>query len=82
MRIRSLVRAALAAAAVATLGACATIPERAWANGQAMSNSRVYNQAMRGDMSLRTQSQLRQAADPRWLNHQQLPYKPFSHWDR
>ena len=80
MRTRMLVRFALAAFAIAALGACATIPERAWANGQAMSNSRAYRQAMNGDMSLTTQTQLRSAADPRRLNHRELPYAPFTHW--
>jgi hypothetical protein len=80
MRIRPIIRAALAATAIATLGACATIPERAWANGQAMSNSRAYSQAMRGNMSLTTQSKLRQAADPRYLNHREMPFKPFTQW--
>ena len=80
MRTRLLVRTAFVVFAVALLGGCATLPERAWANGQAMSNSRAYRQAMSGDMSLRTQSELRTAANPRRLNHQEYPYAPFTHW--
>ena len=62
-----LVRTAIAAFAIATLGACVTIPERAWANGQAMSASREYRMAMSGDMSLQTMRSLRSSADPRRL---------------
>lgn len=80
MRIRSLARAALAAAAVASLGACASVPERAWANGQAMSQSRAYYQAMNGDMSLTTHSKLRTAANPYIMGHREVRYAPFSHW--
>jgi hypothetical protein len=80
MRTRTLVRAALTACALATLGARATIPERAWANGQAMSNSRAYRQATNGDMSLTTQNQLRAAANPRRLNHREVQFQPFTHW--
>jgi hypothetical protein len=80
MRIRLLARLTLAAAAIVMLGACVTIPERARANGQAMSNSRAYRQAMSGDMSLTTQTKLRTAANPVRLNHRELPYAPFSQW--
>jgi hypothetical protein len=43
---RLLVRTALAAFAVATLGACVTIPERAWDNGRGMSATREYQMKM------------------------------------
>ena len=80
MRDRLLLRAALAACAFATLGGCASIPERAWANGQAMSNSIAYDRAMSGDMSLQTVSQLKAAANPRRLNQRDVAYPPFTHW--
>jgi hypothetical protein len=80
MRTRPLIRAALALCALATLGACASIPERAWSNGRAMSQSRAHNQAVNGDMSLTTHSQLRTSANPRLLNHRERPYTPFTHW--
>ena len=41
-----LVRTALAAFTVAALGACATIPERAWANGQGMNATRELRMKM------------------------------------
>ena len=82
MRNRLLLRAALAACAIATLGGCASfqVSERAWANGQAMSNSIAYDRAMMGDMSLQTVSQLKAAANPRRLNQRDVAYPPFSHW--
>ena len=67
MRTRLLVRTALVAFAVAMLGACATIPERAWSNGRAMSSSQAYYRAMGGDMSLSTQRELMSSSDPRRL---------------
>ncbi len=67
MRIRLLVRTALVACTVATLGACASIPERAWSNGRAMSNSQAYYRAISGDRSLATQRELMSASDPRRL---------------
>ena len=63
-----LVRTAIAAFAVTTLGACVTIPERAWVNGQALSSSRELRQAMNGDMSLQTMRSLYSASDPRRLH--------------
>jgi hypothetical protein len=75
-----LLRLALAGIGIATLGACASVPERAWSNGRAMSNSRAYRQAMSGDMSLNTQRQLQSAADPRRLNYRERQYVPFTHW--
>jgi hypothetical protein len=44
-----LVRTALAAAAITTLGACASINERAWANGQGMSATSAYRTKMSGE---------------------------------
>jgi hypothetical protein len=63
-----ILRTALAVFTVATLGGCVTISERAWANGQAMSASREYRQAMSGDMSLQTMRSLHSSADPRRLH--------------
>lgn len=79
MRTR-LIRAALAACAVATLGACAAIPERAMANGRAMSSSRAYQKAMSGDMSLQTQRQLKAGASPLRLRSREVAYPPFGDW--
>ena len=67
MRTRLLVRITLAAAGVASLGACATIPERAWNNGRALNTSQAYQRAIRGDMSLSTHRQLLSDSDPRRL---------------
>jgi hypothetical protein len=80
MRFRTFARAAAALAAIATLGGCATISERAWANGQAMSSSRAYQRAMSGDMSLRTQTRLKSGADPLRLRHREVAYPAFGDW--
>jgi hypothetical protein len=85
MRNRLLLRAALAATLTATLGACASvrssIPERAWRNGEAMSQSNAYSRAMSGDLSLGTQMKLRSSANPRYLNHREVNYPAFGRWD-
>jgi hypothetical protein len=57
----------LLAAGIASLGACATIPERAWNNGRALNTSDAYQRAIRGDMSLATHRQLLSDSDPRRL---------------
>jgi hypothetical protein len=44
-----LVRTALAALGIASLGACASINERAWANGQGMTTSSAYRTKMSGE---------------------------------
>ena len=80
-----LLRAALAASALATLSGCASvrgaIPERAWANGNAMSQSNAYYQTMSGDLSLGTQMKLRNSANPRYMNHREVNFPAFRHWD-
>jgi hypothetical protein len=75
-----LIRLALAAVAVIALNACATIPERAWANGQAMSSSRAYQKAMAGDMSFDTQTRLKSAASPLRLRSREIAYPAFGDW--
>ena len=51
---RLLVRTAIAAFAIAGLGACVTIPERAWANGQGMTATKEYRMKMNGDIGFET----------------------------
>jgi hypothetical protein len=63
-----LVRTALAAAAIATLGACASINERAWANGQAMSATREYQMKLGGDFGFDTQRALYNRSNPLTLS--------------
>ena len=78
---KHLLRIALAAGVIGSLGACASFGnERAWANGQAMASKSAYSRAMSGDMSLSTMRQLRMDANPRNLNHREYPYAPFTHW--
>jgi hypothetical protein len=78
--LRTAVRLAIVAAGLASLGACASIPQRAWANGQAMTSSRAYGSVMSGNMSMQAHRELMWSLDPLQLNYQQLSYKPFSQW--
>lgn len=79
-RMRTVVRFAILAAAIASLGACASIPQRAWANGEAMTSSRAYRSVMSGNMSMQAHRELMWSLDPLRLNYQELNYKPFSQW--
>jgi len=76
----TLVRIALLAAGLVSLGACASIPQRAWANGEAMTSGRAYRSVMSGNMSMQAHRELMWSLNPRELNYQQLSYKPFSQW--
>jgi hypothetical protein len=80
MRFRNIARAVAALAAVAALGACASIPQRAWSNGQAMSSSLAYQKAMSGDMSLDTHRRLKAGANPLRLRHREVAYPAFGEW--
>ncbi len=79
-KIHSVVRAAIVIAGLSSLGACASIPERAWANGRAMTQSRAYQAVMAGDRSVQTFHQLNYSLNPRRLNYTELAYQPFSQW--
>ena len=59
-----LARTALAALVIGTLGACVTIPERAWANGQGMTATKEYRMKMNGDISFGTQRGLYVRSSP------------------
>lgn len=76
--IKSAARIALLAVSIATLGACASIPQRAWANGRAMTGSQAYRAVMNGDMSFQTHHQLQYSLNPLKTNYQDLPYQPFA----
>jgi len=77
---RSLVRVAIVIGAVSTLGACAPVSERAWANGRAMTQSRAFRAAASGDMSVRTHRELIAAANPRRVNYREVAYPAFGDW--
>jgi len=61
-----IVRTALAAFAIASLGACVTIPERAWANGQGMSATQEYRNKMNtlGQLDFNSQRALYSRSNP------------------
>jgi hypothetical protein len=78
---RLLVRTALAALAVATLGACVTIPERAWNNGRAMTATAEYQMKLQGDRSFNTQRALYTRSNPLTLASP-VRWTPSSRYDR
>jgi starvation-inducible outer membrane lipoprotein len=77
---RMIGRSILALAIAASLGACASIPQRAWANGQAMTTSRGYRAVMSGHASMQAQRSLRTGADPLKALYRQRDYQPFTEW--
>lgn len=78
--LRTVLRITVVAAGLATLGACASIPQRAWANGAAMEQSRAYRSVMGGNMSMQSHRELMGSLNPRLLNYNQVSYAPFTQW--
>jgi len=78
--LRVAVRIAILAAGLASLGACASIPQRAWANGEAMTSSRAYRSVMSGNMSMQSHRALMSSLDPRRLNFREVSYPAFGQW--
>jgi hypothetical protein len=81
MRTHLAVRLALAAAGLATLGACARIPERAWANGRGMTSTPAYQMKLNGDISFDTQRNLYVHSSPLTLSSP-VRYVPSRYYDR
>ena len=77
---RHVVRAAVVISAVCAVSACAPIPERALANGRAMTQSQAFRSAASGNMSVRTHQELVMAANPRRLNYREVAYPAFGEW--
>ena len=77
---RTAVRATLAVATVAALSACASIPRRAWANGEAMTSSRAYRSVLSGDNSIRAHRELQSMLNPRRLNYREVAFPAFGDW--
>ncbi|HEY4215751.1 MAG TPA: hypothetical protein VGM67_01365 [Gemmatimonadaceae bacterium] len=76
----SAVRIALLIAVAGALSACVSIPQRAWRNGQAMSNSLAYQAVMSGDMSFKAHQELEASLNPLRTNYRDAAYKPFGDW--
>ena len=77
---RSVVRVTVAVTTIVALGACASIPKRAWANGEAMQSSRAYRSMLSGDNSMRAHRELEQSLNPRRLNYREVPFPAFGDW--
>ena len=78
--IKNAARVALAIASIGSLAACASIPQRAWRNGEAMTQSRAYQSVMSGNMSFQAHRQLQQSLDPLRLNYREVAFPPFGQW--
>lgn len=78
--VRAAVRAAIVVAGFATLGACASIPQRAWRNGEAMTESRAYRSVLGGNQSMQAHRELQSSLDPRRLNYREVAYPAFGFW--
>jgi hypothetical protein len=78
--MKAAVRAAIVAAALATLSACASIPQRAWANGAAMTQSRAYRSVMSGNQSIQAHHELVWGLNPLNLNYREVDYPAFGQW--
>jgi hypothetical protein len=77
---RTAIRIALAAASLVALGACASIPQRAWRNGEAMSQSRAYQRAMGGEYGFTIARHMEQSLDPLRLGYREAAYPAFGQW--
>jgi hypothetical protein len=75
--VKSVSRIAVIAVCLGALGACASIPKRAWANGEAMTSSRAYNEVMQGNTSFAVRRQLQSTLNPRLLNYNEVAYPAF-----
>jgi hypothetical protein len=79
-KIGSVIRAAIVLAGLASLGACASIPHRAWANGEAMVESRAYRSVMSGNQSIQARRELNSSLNPRRLNYREAAFPAFGSW--
>ncbi len=77
-----LLRVASLVAAAGMLGACASIPQRAWRNGEALSSSSSYQRALNGDHSFANYRALQSSYSSvgHLLYGESKPFTPFSNW--
>ncbi|HEY9229970.1 MAG TPA: hypothetical protein VIP11_25185 [Gemmatimonadaceae bacterium] len=78
--VKTVVRIAIVVATLGGLTACASIPKRAWANGEAMTSSRAYREVMSGNTSFQVHRKLQSSLDPRQLNYREVQYPAFGRW--
>jgi len=77
----TVVRIAIIAAGLGSLGACASIPQRAWLNGEAMTASRGYRSVMSGNMSMESHRAMQSSYNTGHLSFTTAKsYTPFSQW--
>lgn len=76
--VRTVVRTAIIVAGLASLGACASIPQRAWANGRSMESSAASYSVLNGNQSIQAHHELMWSLNQR-VNYQKA-YQPFAQW--
>lgn len=81
-RTQTTIRVVLAIAMSLALGACASISQRAIANGRSMSmySDRAYNAVSNGNMSAEAARGLRLSYDPLPWKAQSRAYPAFGNW--
>ena len=75
--MKSVARIAVVVGCLVGLGACVSIPKRAWANGKAMTSSRAYSEVMQGNSSFAAHRRLQSTLNPRLLNYSEVAYPAF-----
>ena len=79
-RAHATIRVGLALAAMLALGACASISQRAIADGRTMNEGRAYQSFMSGNRSFESQRALRDSFDPRSYHYNEVAYPAFGSW--
>jgi hypothetical protein len=81
MQIRQLGKAVAVAAVLVGLNACASIPQRAWDNGRAMTARGGDRAFMRGERGFRVMRQTYASMDPGPFSYYSaIPYPYFGRW--
>ncbi|MDB4875474.1 MAG: hypothetical protein JWM41_1920 [Gemmatimonadetes bacterium] len=78
--VKAAARLAMVIGSLGALAGCASIPQRAWANGQAMSSSRAFQAVQSGDQSIDAHRRLQGTLNPRLLNYREVAYPAFGTW--
>lgn len=78
--VKTAVRIVVVVGSFAALTGCFSISKRAWANGEAMSQSRAYREVMSGNTSFEVRRQLQSTLNPRRLNYAEVQYPAFGRW--
>ena len=62
------------------MGACASIPQRAWDNGRNIQSTGAYRSMMRGDHSFQNMRRVYSSLDVYRSQYTPAPFQPFGRW--